>query len=80
MILSPGNDLSYDLRAVDCGWFLKDDRDESMIAALQAFAAAPASRLEIMGANGRRWVMQNLSHATFEKRLKDLAVESVFPS
>jgi glycosyltransferase involved in cell wall biosynthesis len=79
VILSAGNDLGYDLRDVDCGWCLDDDRDESLIAVLQAFAVAPASRLETMGANGRRWVMQHLSFAAFRSRIINLASEAVSP-
>ncbi|HUG13242.1 MAG TPA: glycosyltransferase [Opitutaceae bacterium] len=77
VILSPGNDLAPDLEAVGCGWMLHDDSSASAAGAIQEFARATPAALAEMGARGRDFVRDELSHEVFTRSLRSLAEESL---
>jgi glycosyltransferase involved in cell wall biosynthesis len=72
VILSPGNDLAYDLADVECGWMLRDgDPPEAAIAAA---ARSDAELLRAMGRNGRVWCERHLRREVFSGRVKSFAL------
>jgi glycosyltransferase involved in cell wall biosynthesis len=77
VILSPGNDLGPELKPYQCGWFLEDDRMETAVAGIRAFAAEKDDELELMGQRGREFVAEKLSFELFQSKLKALAEEAV---
>jgi glycosyltransferase involved in cell wall biosynthesis len=77
VILSPGNDLCYDLADVNCGWCLSDDKRETLRNALREYAAAAPPQLKLMGENGRSWVQVRLNPARFVAKINKLASESI---
>lgn len=73
VILSPGNDLGYELVDAGCAWHLKDDNKWTAFHAIEEFVALPEVELKQMGDAGRNWVEANLSFSLFEARLKTIA-------
>lgn len=69
IILSPGNDLSEELRSSGVGWFLPDDSLKAAAAAIDAFLNSGQDELLEMGRSGSQWVAENLSFASFRKKL-----------
>jgi len=74
-ILSPGNDLVLELKNVDCGWFLQDDRAETAVAAIQSFCQGTEDELRLKGVSGKQWTARELSFKSFENRLRSLIME-----
>lgn len=77
VILSPGNDLSKDIRHLNCGWFLTDDNLESASRAVNDFAATPGEQLVEMGRRGQEWAQTELSPEMFKSQMQALALETV---
>ena len=77
VILSPGNFLSRDLEDIDCGWMLKDMTDQNIINTIKEFSKTKDSDLNVMGNNGKDWVIKNLNIDIFEKRIMDLAKKTI---
>ncbi len=72
VILSPGNDLVNELAQVRPGWLLGSFERAEEIAAIRAFAEAPAEALHAMGNAGRAWMFTEASPEAFEARLEAL--------
>ncbi len=77
VILSPGNDLSEELKPERCGWFLDEEGATAAVAGIKEFAGASLSDLKEMGGRGRRWVQQQLSPGRFKEQLESLATAAV---
>ncbi|HEX9023240.1 MAG TPA: glycosyltransferase [Geobacteraceae bacterium] len=77
VILSPGNDLSDELKGMECGWLLKDNTPETAMAAMREFALTDGQRLARMGENGRRWAVANLGYTVFADKVNRLAASTV---
>lgn len=77
VILSPGNDLAWEIKSLDCGWLLTDDDEPTAVAAIQAFDNADEITLAAKGATGRVWAERELSFENFAASLRDLSVECV---
>ena len=77
VILSPGNDLVGELTDVRCGWFMNDERPETISGALREFAVAGSEARMDMGRAGRQWVCRELSFDQFRSRLQELAREAL---
>ena len=77
VILSPGNDLSGELKPIGCGWFLKDDDLGTAVAAIREFAHASPDELKERGEKGKAWALQELSYENFAQKIQDLARESI---
>lgn len=71
VILSPGNDLGPELRAVQCGWLLDSTIDAA--AAMAQAGSLAAEDLVAMGARGRAWAEANLRSDVFATRLRAFA-------
>jgi glycosyltransferase involved in cell wall biosynthesis len=71
VILSPGNDLAYDLADVECGWMLRDG--DPAEAAIDTAVASGAESLGSMGRNGRAWCERHLRQNVFQKRIQAFA-------
>lgn len=80
VILSSGNDLVGDLRGVECGWLLQEDKPELAVAAIRDFARSSDEELESMGKRSALWVEENLSRETFQRRLSTLVLETASPA
>ena len=74
VILSPGNDLSFDLVNQDCGWCLSSNDLEEAVDAIQGFSVTEPSALEAMGQKGRFWCESHLSMNQFVSNLNTLYV------
>jgi glycosyltransferase involved in cell wall biosynthesis len=72
VILSPGNDLSFEFDRNSTGWCLNSDSLDEAIEAIKQFDQADSIALLEMGENGRKWAATNLSFAQFQRRLSDL--------
>jgi glycosyltransferase involved in cell wall biosynthesis len=77
VILSPGNNLSYDIRHLNCGWLLADDNPVTAIKAVNEFAVTPGEQLVEMGRRGQQWAQAELSPEMFKSQLHVLALEPV---
>ena len=77
VILSPGNDLSSELKLYQCGLFIDDDDMARAAQAIRDFAAMEVSELVAMGDRGRGFVAEKLSFKLFRSRLQALAEEAV---
>jgi glycosyltransferase involved in cell wall biosynthesis len=75
VMLSPGNDLSADLQATDCGWFLPS-LDQAADAFWLAASSAPEDRRS-KGARGRMWAEAHLRFDTFQSRVRAFAAQVV---
>lgn len=71
VILSPGNDLTFELASRNCGWMLPtiDAAEE----AIEAAASLPADQLAEKGARARQWAVESLQFETFQKRISSFA-------
>lgn len=72
VILSPGNDLAFDLISASCGWLLNTISADEAVQAIQAFAATPQSLLLAKGAAARQWAREELSLDTFSRSITEL--------
>jgi glycosyltransferase involved in cell wall biosynthesis len=72
VILSPGNDLSFELKNEDCGWCLSSVEFEEASAAIGAFAQESESDLQERGRRGRQWCEAHLRMETFRESLLDV--------
>ncbi|MDB4445462.1 glycosyltransferase [Akkermansiaceae bacterium] len=77
VVLSPGNDLSEELRAYQCGRFLDDDDLSTAATAISEMAQLTNAELELMGQLGLRFAEQKLSFSLFKDKLHRLSTESV---
>ena len=77
VILSPGNDLTEDLREVNCGWMLKTDDILECKGVLNEFISLPRNALEEMGQSAQIWARLELSNSIFRERVLQLAKRSV---
>lgn len=77
VILSPGNDLAFDLQALACGWLLQDETTPTAARAISAWAQAEPRVLQDMGERGRRYVLRELSFENFAAKLRNLSLETV---
>lgn len=75
LILSPGNDLHYDIASEQCSWLLEDDKVATATKAIEAFAEISQKELLNMGDRGRSWVENNLQFSTFQERINELAAK-----
>lgn len=73
VILSPGNDLSLELRVLNCGWMLKTIDTQECIDALNQFVSMPQIVLDEMGLSGQRWARTALSWEKFTQTIRQLA-------
>jgi len=73
VILSPGNDLSAELQALNCGWMLKTFDMHEAIDVFKQFAAIPQDALNKMGLAGQSWARTTLNNETFVQRVRQLA-------
>lgn len=74
VILSQGNDLSFDIADQNCGWCLGSNDLEDAVDAIQQFSTTEPGDLEAMGQKGRLWCESNLSMAHFVSNLRSLYV------
>ncbi|MDC0613344.1 glycosyltransferase [Akkermansiaceae bacterium] len=77
VVLSPGNDLSEELRPYQCGRFLDDDGLSIASKAISEMAQLTNLELELMGRRGRDFAEEYLSLSLFKEKLTRLAEESV---
>ena len=77
VILTPGIDLSMELSAVHCGWFLTDNSVEQASQAIRAFSQMSNEELDKMGERGKCWVVENLSFQHFQHKLNELVAKTV---
>ena len=77
VILSPGNDLTEDLREVNCGWMLKTDDILECKGVLNEFISLPRNALEEMGQSAQIWARLELSNSIFRERVLQLVKRSV---
>ena len=77
VVLSPGNDLSGELKPYECGRFLEDDSLETAAQSISEMANLSKQELEIMGQKGREFAEQKLSLSLFKEKLQSLALESI---
>jgi glycosyltransferase involved in cell wall biosynthesis len=77
VILSPGNDLSPELKPYACGWFLESDRADEAVSAIQACLAADWETSCGMGAKGRKFIADECSYEKFSKSIVALRNEAV---
>lgn len=73
VILSPGNDLAYELINANCGWCLQSMGIDEAVSAIEAFAAATEGDLDLMGQRGRDWCEKHLRQELFATSLRSLA-------
>ena len=74
VILSPGNDLSFDVADQNCGWCLSSNDLEEAVDAIQRFSSTESSALVAMGQRGRLWCESYLSMTQFVSNLESLYV------
>ena len=77
VILTPGIDLSMELSAVDCGWFLTDNSVEQASQAIRVFSQMSNEELDKMGERGKCWVVENLSFQRFQHKLNELVAKTI---
>ncbi|MBE2205411.1 MAG: glycosyltransferase [Chthoniobacterales bacterium] len=77
VILSPGNDLAWEIKSLDCGWMLADDDEATAVAAIQAFDHTEDASLTAMGNAGKAWAESHLTFEKFVAALHDLRAESL---
>lgn len=77
VILSPGNDLSKDIKHLSCGWLLAEDNPKSACSAVNEFAVTPVEQLVEMGLRGQQWARAELSPEWFKSQIQALALETV---
>lgn len=77
VILSPGNDLAFDLQPLACGWLLQDETTATAARAINAWAHAEPKVLQAMGERGRQYVLKELSFENFYTKLRNLSLEAV---
>ena len=77
VILSPGNDLSDDLRNIDVGWLLKSNIGSEEINAIQEFSQTKKESLLKMGLNGKAWADINLSFELFSVTINQMVIETI---
>ncbi|MDA8430351.1 MAG: glycosyltransferase [Geobacteraceae bacterium] len=70
VILSPGNDLSKDVRLLNCGWLLLNDNLDDATKAIKAFIATPNKLLAEMGRRGQQWAHEELSFEMFNSKIR----------
>ncbi len=70
VILSPGNDLSKDVRQLNCGWLLADDNLDSAKKAINEFAVTSSELLVEMGRRGQQWAHEELSFELFRSNIR----------
>jgi glycosyltransferase involved in cell wall biosynthesis len=72
MILSPGNDLAYELAGEECCWRLETKTREEAAQAIRAFASSKPEILRQMGECGKRWILANASFGRFRSQLREV--------
>ena len=77
VILSPGNDLSGELKSVGCGWFLRDDDLGTAVAAIRVFAQASPDEIKALGQKGKDWALKELTFEHFAQKIQSLARRSI---
>ncbi len=77
VILSPGNDLSKDIRHLNCGWLLEDDSPENATRVVNEFVETPGEQLVEMGGRGQKWARAELSPERFKSQIQALALDTV---
>lgn len=77
VILSPGNALAHDLKAIDCGWMLNDNSISSASKAIKEFSDATSEEISKMGNKGKIWANKNLSPQIFDEKINNLAYDSL---
>lgn len=79
VILSPGNDLSVDLRNQEheMGWMLNTFDEHEVVEAIIGFASVHRSVLLDMGKAGQKWARLNLTREQFVSRVQELANETI---
>ena len=71
-IISPGNDLSDELRKVDCAWILDSYVESEVTKTIKKFAEVSNELLARKGAAGRQFVKQKLDQTIFSNKLQKL--------
>jgi glycosyltransferase involved in cell wall biosynthesis len=69
LILSPGNNLGYELANESCGWLLGTETREDAARAIREFGRSSPEALRQMGERAKRWVQANASFDSFKSRL-----------
>lgn len=77
VILSPGNDLSDDLRPYDCGWFMKSDSQSDFADTIKSFHCSTPEVLHVMGERGRKFIQEKCSFDHFKDRLRLIAEQTI---
>jgi glycosyltransferase involved in cell wall biosynthesis len=77
VLITPGIDLSPDIKAAGAGMVLQGTSDADIQSGLHAFADASDDALLGMGVRGQQWARRELSELLFQERLRALAKESV---
>jgi glycosyltransferase involved in cell wall biosynthesis len=75
VILSPGNDLSPELEAADCGWLLASP--DAAAEAMAALGGLSPEHISAKGERGRAWAEANLRYDVFATRLQEAAARLV---
>ncbi len=76
LLLSPGHDLAGDLEP-DLGWFLKTNKEEEVLKAIEKFDQVSQEKLEKMGKNSRKWADENLVPSRFQLNMKKLVQKTL---
>lgn len=77
VILSPGNDLSLDLKPLGCGWFLESNDIDEAANAIREVSQASPDELVRRGMRGRGFVERECSFAGFRNQLLSLREEAL---
>ena len=72
VILSPGNDISIDLKYLDVGWLIESITETHEIKAIEQFCDADKEALLHMGNNGKVWASSNLTFNNFSNKIEEL--------
>jgi glycosyltransferase involved in cell wall biosynthesis len=73
VMLSPGNDIGPELRAVDCGWLM--DSDDTGAATMAAVGGLSPVEIAAKGQRGRAWARAHLRYEAFAGRLQEFAAQ-----
>jgi glycosyltransferase involved in cell wall biosynthesis len=77
VILSPGNNLSSELKEWNCGWFMKSDDLSEVELSIRDWIDVPSRDLEEMGLRGRKFIEETCSFDVFRNSLIKLRDDAV---
>jgi glycosyltransferase involved in cell wall biosynthesis len=76
LIITPGIDLSYEIKDENCAWILPYFSIDNAVSCINEFNNSSREGLAIMGENGSKWVINNLSFDSFKKSLVKLTQDT----